>query len=325
MGNLDKPDVLRTKNPFYPPTRDSDRVRSLSFSVTDHVTSHYLTLTPPVGAQTEIDTEFEKLTASLLKNFNSMAFLMLFLRASLRQTMIRKLAMEGKDEDGWKKADEHLTTLMDQESSCALDRLVPYLGWTGADLLSLSQTSAPPFDISAVHPKPLSTNWLLVKVQLEGRDAWGVCVKMIYPLLISCRAPGLLVTHRCSWDPRRHVPPILAFSCTLFCCSSSSLTDGRNVISGRSRGVVLEGRSYENGVSRIREHPEGLMAQPRCQAMWIPLHSTECVVEFYQVRTSRKESRFWQRRTEAFNAFLTMPRTQLDAATLGRHTQSRAF
>jgi hypothetical protein len=29
--------------------------------------------------------------------------------------MIRKLAMVGKDKDGWKKADEHLTDLMDQE------------------------------------------------------------------------------------------------------------------------------------------------------------------------------------------------------------------
>jgi hypothetical protein len=63
----------------------------------------------------EIDTEFEKMTASLLKNFNSMASLTSFLCASLRQIMIRKLAMVGKDKDGWKKADEHLTDLMDQE------------------------------------------------------------------------------------------------------------------------------------------------------------------------------------------------------------------
>jgi hypothetical protein len=54
----------------------------------------------------EIDTE--KMTASLLKNFNSMASLMPFLRVSLRQTMIRKLATVGEDKDGWKKADEHL-------------------------------------------------------------------------------------------------------------------------------------------------------------------------------------------------------------------------
>jgi hypothetical protein len=69
----------------------------------------------------EIDTEFEKMTASLLKNFDSMASLMPFLRASLRQTMIRKLANVGKDKDGWKKADEHLTTLMDQEHMITLE------------------------------------------------------------------------------------------------------------------------------------------------------------------------------------------------------------
>ena len=69
----------------------------------------------------EIDTEFEKMTASLFKNFNSMASLMPFLRASLRQTMIRKLASVGKDKDGWKKADEHLTTLMDQEHMITLE------------------------------------------------------------------------------------------------------------------------------------------------------------------------------------------------------------
>jgi hypothetical protein len=59
----------------------------------------------------EIDTEFEKITASLLENFNSMASLMPFLRASLHQTTIRKLANVVKDKDGWGKADEHLTTL----------------------------------------------------------------------------------------------------------------------------------------------------------------------------------------------------------------------
>jgi hypothetical protein len=69
----------------------------------------------------EIDTEFEKMTTSLLKNFNSMASLMPFFRASLRQTMIRKLAKVGKDKEGWKKADEHLTTLMDQEHMITLE------------------------------------------------------------------------------------------------------------------------------------------------------------------------------------------------------------
>jgi len=69
----------------------------------------------------EIDTEFEKMTASLLKNFNSMSSLMPF-RASVRQTMIRKLAMVGKDKEGWKKADDHLTTtLMDQEHMITLE------------------------------------------------------------------------------------------------------------------------------------------------------------------------------------------------------------
>ena len=59
--------------------------------------------------------------SSLLKNFNSMASLMPFLRASLRETMICKLAIVGKDRDGWEKADEHLTTLMDQEHMITLE------------------------------------------------------------------------------------------------------------------------------------------------------------------------------------------------------------
>jgi hypothetical protein len=63
----------------------------------------------------EIDTEFEKMTSSLLKNFDTIGSLMPFRRASLRQTMIHELATVGKDKDGWKKADEHLTTIMDQE------------------------------------------------------------------------------------------------------------------------------------------------------------------------------------------------------------------
>jgi hypothetical protein len=32
-----------------------------------------------------------------------------------------------------------------------------------------------------------------------------------------------------------------------------------------------------------------------------------------------KESSFWQRRTDGLNAFLAMPRTQLNAVTLGRN------
>jgi hypothetical protein len=72
----------------------------------------------------EIDTEFEKMTASLLKNFTSMASLMPFLRASLRQRMMGRLATVGKDKDGWKKADEHLTILMDQEHMITLRTLM---------------------------------------------------------------------------------------------------------------------------------------------------------------------------------------------------------
>ena len=35
--------------------------------------------------------------------------------------MIRKLASVGKDKDGWKKVDDHLTTLMDQEHMITLE------------------------------------------------------------------------------------------------------------------------------------------------------------------------------------------------------------
>ena len=69
----------------------------------------------------EIDTEFEKMTSSLQKNFTSMQSLMPFLRASLRQSMMRRLALVGKDKDGWKRADEHLTTLMDQEHMITIE------------------------------------------------------------------------------------------------------------------------------------------------------------------------------------------------------------
>ena len=50
-----------------------------------------------------------------------MASLMPFLRASLGQTMIRKLATVGKVKDGLNKADEHLTILMDQEHMITIE------------------------------------------------------------------------------------------------------------------------------------------------------------------------------------------------------------
>jgi hypothetical protein len=60
------------------------------------------------------------MTSSLLKNFDSIRSVMSFLRASLHQTMIHKLATVDNDKDGWKKADEHLTTLMDKEQMITL-------------------------------------------------------------------------------------------------------------------------------------------------------------------------------------------------------------
>ena len=45
--------------------------------------------------------------------FRQQATLMPFVRASLRQTMISELANVGANTDGWKKADEHLTVLME--------------------------------------------------------------------------------------------------------------------------------------------------------------------------------------------------------------------
>ena len=59
----------------------------------------------------EIDAEFEKMCKSLTDNFSTLKSLMPFLRASLRQTMIRKLSKVGKDKEAWKKAENFLTTL----------------------------------------------------------------------------------------------------------------------------------------------------------------------------------------------------------------------
>jgi hypothetical protein len=39
----------------------------------------------------------------------------------LLKSTIHKLAAVGKDKDGWKKADEHLTILMDQEHIITLE------------------------------------------------------------------------------------------------------------------------------------------------------------------------------------------------------------
>jgi hypothetical protein len=69
----------------------------------------------------EIDLEFEKMCDSLLKNFSTIKSLMPFLRSSLRQTMIRKLSKVGKDKIAWKKAEEYLTHLQDDDHMLTLD------------------------------------------------------------------------------------------------------------------------------------------------------------------------------------------------------------
>ena len=69
----------------------------------------------------EIDQEFEKMCEMLLKNFATIKSLMPFLRSSLRQTMIRKLSKVGKDKEAWKKAEEHLTQLQDDEHMLTLE------------------------------------------------------------------------------------------------------------------------------------------------------------------------------------------------------------
>ena len=69
----------------------------------------------------EIDLEFEKMCNSLAKNFVTIKSLMPFLRSSLRQTMIRKLSKVGKDKAAWKKAEEYLTHLQDDDHMLTLD------------------------------------------------------------------------------------------------------------------------------------------------------------------------------------------------------------
>ena len=69
----------------------------------------------------EIDQEFEKMCEFLCKNFSTIKSLMPFLRSSLRQTMIRKLSKVGKDNEAWKKAEEYLTQLQDDDHMLTLE------------------------------------------------------------------------------------------------------------------------------------------------------------------------------------------------------------
>ena len=67
------------------------------------------------------DQEFEKMTETLVKNFTSIKSLMSFLRSSLRQTMIRKLSKVVKDKATWKKAEEYLFQLQDDDHMLTLE------------------------------------------------------------------------------------------------------------------------------------------------------------------------------------------------------------
>ena len=69
----------------------------------------------------QADQEFEKMCETLLNNFGTIKSLMHFLRSSLRQTMIRKLSKVGKEKDAWKKADEYLTHLQDDDHMLTLE------------------------------------------------------------------------------------------------------------------------------------------------------------------------------------------------------------
>jgi uncharacterized protein YjgD (DUF1641 family) len=83
----------------------------------------------------EIDLEFEKMLDCLLKNFNTLKSAAPFLRASLRQATINKLSKVGKDKEAWKKANNYLTELLDDdhmltlaETDIAMKRAEQYLG-----------------------------------------------------------------------------------------------------------------------------------------------------------------------------------------------------
>ena len=61
------------------------------------------------------------MTETLLKNFTTIKSLIPFLRSSLRQTMIRKLSKVGKDKAVWKKDEECLTQLQDDDHMLTLE------------------------------------------------------------------------------------------------------------------------------------------------------------------------------------------------------------
>ena len=65
----------------------------------------------------EIEQEFEKMCELLCKNFSTIKSLMPFLRSSLRHTMVLMLSKVGKGKEVWKKAEEYLTQLQDDDRS----------------------------------------------------------------------------------------------------------------------------------------------------------------------------------------------------------------
>ena len=158
----------------------------------------------------EADQEFEKMTETLVKNFGTIKSLMPFLRSSLRQTMIRKLSKVGKDKAAWKKADEYLTQLQDddhmltlEDTDVAIKRAEQYLHRNEdagadnkdkkvvfkADVEDAESTQSKEFDALKAQVQAL-------QAQLRGdtpgakRGRNGVPVKKEIPVCANCKKRG---------------------------------------------------------------------------------------------------------------------------------------
>ena len=158
----------------------------------------------------EADQEFEKMTETLVKNFVTIKSLMPFLRSSLRQTMIRKLSKVGKDKAAWKKADEYLTQLQDddhmltlEDTDVAIKRAEQYLHRNEdagadnkdkkvvfkADVEDAESTQSKEFDALKAQVQAL-------QAQLRGdtpgakRGRNGVPVKKEIPVCANCKKRG---------------------------------------------------------------------------------------------------------------------------------------
>ena len=158
----------------------------------------------------EADQEFEKMTETLVKNFATIKSLMPFLRSSLRQTMIRKLSKVGKEKAAWKKADEYLTQLQDddhmltlEDTDVAIKRAEQYLHRNEdagadnkdkkvvfkADVEDAESTQSKEFDALKAQVQAL-------QAQLRGdtpgakRGRNGVPVKKEIPVCANCKKRG---------------------------------------------------------------------------------------------------------------------------------------